>query len=194
MIKSLYIRMILTFFGAVLISVILSFFLNGRIYGDQLRTYIQDSMIANGKTIIQSYEQSYPHNLDSLVKGITALPIYSIRIFDKEGIPLHETGAPPNNLFHVSSERLQTVLSGGVYRDLRSREFEHMTVGLPFQIDGEPYALFITSEFSGFASVLSDFFRNQLLIVLFIGTLFIVISARYIVRPLQYLTKATRRM
>ncbi len=194
MIKSLYVRMIYTFVGSVLISVVLSFILNGLLYSDQLKTYTQENMIARGKTIIQSYEESNPASREALVKGLTSLPIYSIRLFDREGTPLHESSTPPNSLFQVNSDELQGVLSGGIYRDVGKHKFEHMKIGLPFQIDGEPYALFMTSEFGGFAEMLSGFFRNQLLIVLFFGSAFIMISARYIVRPLRHLTKATLKM
>ncbi|MFC4307322.1 sensor histidine kinase [Cohnella boryungensis] len=193
MIKSLYVRMVFAFLGSVLISVVVSFIVNGRIYSDELRTYMMESMVANGKTIIQSYEQSYPHNLDALVKGWTAFPIYSARLFDKGGKPLHESEASGSR-FEVSSDQLNLVLLGGVYKNTKKHGFNHMMVGLPFRINGEPYALFMKSDISEFALLLSGFFRNQLLIVLFFGSIFIMISARYIVRPLQHLTRATRKM
>nr|WP_255654600.1 HAMP domain-containing sensor histidine kinase [Cohnella sp. REN36] len=168
--------------------------LNSSLYVGQLRTYMQENLIASGKTIIQSYKQSYPNNLDALLQGLTALPNYSIRLFDQEGKPLHETGAPSQDKFNVRADQLRVVLNGGVYRETEKHGFEHMTIGLPFQIGGKPYALFIASKFGGFAKMLSGFFRNLLLIVLFFGSLFIVVSARFIVRPLQHLNRATLKM
>ncbi|RIE01701.1 sensor histidine kinase [Cohnella faecalis] len=69
-----------------------------------------------------------------------------------------------------------------------------MVLGLPFKINGKPFALFITPEFGELGSFIGSWLRNQLLIVLLFGSLFIVVSARYIVRPLQHLTAATRKM
>ncbi|RXZ81736.1 sensor histidine kinase [Paenibacillaceae bacterium] len=194
MTKSLYVRIIFIFLGSVMISLVLSSIVNGRIYSRQLVTYMQDSMIENGETIIDSYKQSHPQNLDVLVSGLTALPLYSIRLFDNEGRPIHETGDQSRITFEINGDQIRNVLHGDVYRGTKKHGFKHTMVGLPFQINGEPHALFITSEFGGLAKMLAGFFQNLLLIVLLFGSVFILISARHIVRPIQQLTAATRKM
>lgn len=194
MIKSLYMRMILIFIGSITISMILGFAVYAKYYTEHLREYIQENVIASGQTIIEAYEQSSPENLDALMDGMTALPIYSIRLFDKNGKPLHEAGFRRGKAVHVDPDQVRHVLQGRVYKDDIGHGFERMLIGLPFEIKGEPYALFVTPEFFGFGKLLAGFFKKQLIVVLVIGSLFIAVSARFIVRPLQHLTKATRRM
>jgi len=193
-IKSLYARIILTFIGSVILSLVLSFIVYGKIYSGQLQTYVQNNMIANGKTIIRSLEQSNGQTLELLIGGNVSLPLYSFRLFDQEGMPLYESSRRSGAKFELSSETIQNVLSGGVYRSSNHHGFEHVIIGLPFKLEGKAYGLFITTEFGGFAKMLSGFFRNQLLIVCLFGSIFIVLAARYIVRPIRHLTIATHKM
>jgi len=193
-IKSLYTRIILTFIGSVILSLVLSFVVYGKIYNGQLQNYMQKNMISNGKTIIHSLEQSNGKSLELLISGNVSLPLYSLRLFNEEGMPLYESSRHSNFKSELSSEKIEKVLAGDVYRSSKSHGFEQVIVGLPFQLEGKAYALFITSEFGGFAKMLSGFFRNQLLIVCLFGSIFIVLAARYIVRPIQHLTIATHKM
>ncbi|MBW7455554.1 sensor histidine kinase [Paenibacillus sepulcri] len=196
MIKYLYIRLIITFLATMIISMIFGFIINGRLYGDQLRNYIQDNVVINVKAIVQSYQQSNPDNVDALMKGMMSLPNYSIRVFDPDGRPLEDRneGESTDRPMEVSADQINIVLNGGVYRDLEGHGFQDMMVGLPFSINDKPYALFAASEFGSAIDLISGFLKKQLFIVLLFGIVFIVISARYIVQPIQHLTKATRRM
>lgn len=194
MIKSLYIRLILTFIGAVLVSTIIGFAITIRLFNDQLTAIVEDSMISGGKTIIQSYRQSYPDNLDALIQGMRALPAYSIRLFGPEGKPLHETESQVDEELQVDDAVLRSVLDGGIYRGKPGKGFRHMAVGLPFSIEGRPYALFLAPHVDKIAFAIGVLFRTEILIVLFFGSVFIMVSAIFIVRPLKRLTKATRRM
>lgn len=194
MIKSIYVRLVLTFIGAVLVSLILGFLITTRLFYDQVTEIFEESMISSGRTIIQSYEQSYPDNLDALMKGMRALPIYAIRLFDSDGKPLHETEGTFYNELQVSADQLRTVLAGGVYRSAPDDGFKHVEVGLPFTIEGKPYALFLAPHANEFVFVISVLLRTELIIVLFFGSVFIMISAIFIVRPIKRLTHATRQM
>jgi signal transduction histidine kinase len=193
-IKSLYIRLILTFIGAVIVSTAIGFFITTRLFHDRLTIIIEDDMIAGGKTIIQSYQQSYPDNLDALIKGMRALPAYSIRLFSPEGKPLHEAEGAAEDDLRVSDAQIRSVLGGGIYRSEPAKGFHSMAVGLPFSIEGQPYALFLSPHVDKIVFAIGVLFRIEFLIVLFFGSLFIMVSAIFIVRPLKRLTKATRRM
>ncbi|KQO01169.1 HAMP domain-containing sensor histidine kinase [Paenibacillus sp. Leaf72] len=194
MIKSLYVRLILVFVASVLASVVLSFFMTHFLFSYKLRTYVQDNLIASGKTIIESYKHSYPNNLDALMEGITALPIFTFIVYDEQGIPLHETDKVANHKLHVEGESLRSVLNGGVYRGGMDKDYDRLVVGLPFQIEGHAYALFIKPETNGVANLAFGYFRMQLILVLLVGTLLVIVTSRYMVRPLKHLTLATRKM
>lgn len=195
MIKSLYIRVFLTFLGAIIVSLILSLLVTGRLFSERINTVVQDDLLAGGKTIIQSYEQSYPNNLDALMKGMTALPLYAINIYDSAGKLLHVT---ENNYEQISVDEdvVESVLKGSVYRSSVNDKHgpDQIVIGLPFQIEGTPYALFIGPKPNKYFSIFANYLRLQLLIVLLFGSLLILLAARYIVKPLQHLTRASRRM
>jgi signal transduction histidine kinase len=66
--------------------------------------------------------------------------------------------------------------------------------GLPFKVHNTPYALFIKPDITAITKEFGQFLRTVLVIVLVIGSLFIAIAARYLVKPLHQLTEATRRL
>nr|WP_255807304.1 HAMP domain-containing sensor histidine kinase [Cohnella mopanensis] len=112
-------------------------------------------------------------------------------MFDQDGNLLHHVDPDEVSRLHIGSEVLQKVLNGGVYQHIG--EHKHpLLAGLPFEVDGNRYALFIAPEIEDipFASII----RTTLILVLLIGSLIILLAARYLVRPLQLLTKATRQM
>jgi signal transduction histidine kinase len=194
MTKSLYVRVFLTFLGAIIVSLILSFLVTGRLFSDRINTLVQDDLISNGKTIIQSYEQSYPNDLDVLMKGITVFPLYAINIYGSSGKPMYATD---NNYeqITISKDVMDSVLKGGVYRSRADRHGKNqIIIGLPFQIEGTQYALFISPQANKYVSIFGGYLQKQLLIVLLFGSVLILLAATYIVKPLQHLTRAARKM
>lgn len=194
MIKSLYVRVVITFLGAVIVSMLLGFFLNGRIFTDQIRTYVQDSMTQTGKKIIQAYAGAYPDSTDAVLQGLSAFPNYSIRIFRGDGSLLYETTLSSGKPQSIGAEEIEQVLQGGVMDGDERNDLSNPIVGLPFSIDNERYALFISTNYDDVGEIFAHVIRNELLIILGIGSVFIAIAARYVVRPLQQLTSATRKM
>ncbi|MFB9275724.1 sensor histidine kinase [Cohnella cellulosilytica] len=192
MIRSLYVRVTAVFLAAVTLSLIPSFYLATSLYGDHIQNVIAQSMIDSGKKVIQSYEASPPDNRDTLMKGVTALPSMTILLFGQDGKLLHGGDSQAAKRLHLGDEELQAVLSGSVYRG--EGHERPVTVGLPFQIDGERYALFLAPEIKNMLGTVGDYLQIGFLLALLFGSLFILLAARYIVRPLQLLTRATRKM
>ncbi|ULO09913.1 HAMP domain-containing histidine kinase [Paenibacillus sp. 19GGS1-52] len=194
MIKSLYVRVVVIFLGAVILSIFAASLLINRLYVGQMQSAVQDNMILSGKVIIQAYEQADDYNLDSLMKGISSLPLYSVRVYDSEGIQLYTSGEASDKQNVRDVVHLQSVLQGGVYRSNLHEGNGGLTVGLPFSVNGSSRALFITPELGELFSMIAGFLKTQLLLILGFGSVLILIAATYIVRPLQLLTRATRRM
>ncbi|MCL6602954.1 MAG: HAMP domain-containing histidine kinase [Paenibacillus sp.] len=197
MIKSLYVRVVITFLGAIMISGVIGSLLINSLYIGQIKTMIQDDMMESGKVIIKAYEEEHGENLDSLMKGVTSLPLYSVRMYDNEGNQLYTSSKEIGEQASKDEANLQSVLKGEFFRsDLSKgvRGRKELTVGIPFSIDGSPRALFISPEISELLNKVANFMKSQLLIVLGCGSILILLAARYIVLPLQQLTRATRRM
>ena len=196
MIKTLYVRVVLTFLGAIFVSGAIAALLINSLYIGQIKTMVQNDMIESGKSIVRAYQEEDGKNLESLMKGISSLPLYSVRMYDNEGRQFYISTDAKGEQANRDQVNLPSVLQGGVYRSNlhKGGERDGLTVGIPFSINGSPRALFISPEISVLLRKVSNFMKSQLLIVLGCGSILILLAARYIVLPLQQLTRATRRM
>ncbi|GLX69774.1 sensor histidine kinase [Paenibacillus glycanilyticus] len=192
MTKSLYVRVVITFVGAVIVSMLLGLMLNGR-FTDQIRYSVQDSMILTGKKIIQAYINAYPNNTDAVLLGLSAFPNYSIRLLDGEGTVLFESVAKKDKPPEFHEKAIEYVLQGGIFQRQQNKS-KNPTIGLPFTINDKHFALFVETNYDDIDQIFAHAIRNEMLVILGIGSLFIAIAARYVVRPLQRLTRATRLM
>lgn len=195
MIKSLYIRVIFTFLLAVLISVMLGFVITVWLYNDKLNKLIQEELVSNGNRIIQEYQATDVDDLETFIRGISTLPEYSIRIFDHEGKELHIEQNRTDSVFLIDPEQISMVLNGQVFSNFsHNNKNQSRLIGIPFERHGNKYALFIKPKAGGPREIISFPLISQLLVVLLFGSFFVLIAARYIVRPLQHLTEASRKM
>src|SRR4029453_6671195 len=85
----------------------------------------------------------------------------------------------------------QQVLRGQYYRS--TSEEEQTYVGLPFPFEGEPHAMFMQFSPQN-ENIINRMMLLVLLLGLLIGSLCILIGARYLVKPIQALTRATKRL
>jgi len=182
MIKSLYVRVVITFIATVILSLLVAFLLATLLNKNQVTATLQEELITNGKQIIQNYEQSAPASVvDFFNKGVGMLPIYKIQIYDEDGKAVIEHSS--NKLEPVVlKDQLDHVLKGGVYRgEMFSRKFnglDRMLVGLPFQANKASYALFISPNNSDILQQLGKLLHMVLVIVLVVGSLFIVLPTQ----------------
>jgi signal transduction histidine kinase len=198
MIKSLYVRVVITFIAAVMLSLILAFFLATLLYKNQITSLAEKQLITSGKQIIQSYQQSQTDNLEGLTLGEGLLLNYSVQIYNDKGEAVL-TQSVKNQKLIMNKDQIQFVLDGGVYRgELHGTPNQSapqgLLFGLPFKVNNSPYALFIKPDITAITKEFGQFLRTVLVIVLVIGSLFIAIAARYLVKPLHQLTEATRRL
>lgn len=194
MIKSLYVRVVITFLGAVIVSMLLGFLLIGKMFTDEIRSFVQESMTQSGKKVIQAYVNAYPDRTDAVLQGLSAFPSYSIRLFGGDGGLLYESSLSSGKAPELRKEDIGQVLQGGILNRDERQDLSKPIIGLPFSIDDERYALFISTHYDEVGEIFAHVIRNELLIILGIGSVFFAIAARYVVRPLQRLTRATRMM
>jgi signal transduction histidine kinase len=198
MIKSLYVRVVITFIAAVILSLILAFFLATLLYKNQLTTLTEKQLITSGKLIIQSYQQSPTKDLEGFIQGIDLLISYRVQIYNNKGEPVLAQTQTSQKLF-INNEQIQYVLGGGVYRgklqENQNREVSNIQlIGLPFLVNNAPHALFISPDITDITREFGQFLKTVLIIVLVSGSLFLAIAARYLVKPLHQLTDATKRL
>jgi signal transduction histidine kinase len=89
---------------------------------------------------------------------------------------------------------VEHVLAGDIADGISTGENHLPIIGVPFQVDGEPYALFLTVDKNSVEDEIMNSIHLMYIIILFFGSLLILVAARYIVNPILRLTEATKRM
>lgn len=190
MIKTLYVRIICTFLAIIIFSLLSSLFIGLFVFKKEINHTGQNDMIAVGEDIIRLYEQTKPDDRDTFIKRMVEVSAYPIHIYDASGNVMIYGLKNTNNVVIVP-EAVQQVLRGQYYRS--PGRAEQTFIGLPFPFEGEPHAMFMQ-----FSSQNENIINRMLLLVLLlgllIGSLCILIAARYLVKPLQALTQATKRL
>lgn len=190
MIKTLYVRIICTFLAVIIFSLLSSLFIGLFLFKKEINRIGQNDMIAVGEEIIHLYEQSKPLDRDAFIKRMVKVSAYPIHIYDASG-KVTSYGLDNTSNITIDSKAVQLVLSGKYYR--APGKAEQTFIGLPFPFDGEPHAMFMQ-----FSSQNENIVNRMMLLVLVlglvIGSLCILIAARYLVKPLQALTQATKRV
>jgi signal transduction histidine kinase len=191
MIRTLYFRLVVTFIGIVLVSLIISLFINTLLYRQKIETQIQQALISQGKEIITLYQQNPSTNIDSYLRSISQLN-YNFWLYRKNG-PEKYYGMKTKHGRPFTRADIEHVVKGGIYLE-KNKGRSSQVIGLPFQINGHRYALFLTFRGTQFMEKLDDIIHAILIISFIIGSILILVASRYLVRPLQAMTTATKKL
>jgi signal transduction histidine kinase len=194
MIGSLYLRVVLTFLLAVILGLVITFFSTNYWYKSTIEEEIQTDMNYVAHDIIETFQQMNGVDIDSYLKDKHSLRYYHLTLIDANGkraIYGNPTIDEANNgELEIPQQAIDMVMQNKDYHN-QAEGFRYL-VGFPMKVGEQQYALFIqpalTKEFQNLRKML----LTSLLSVLFVGSLCILIAARYLVHPLKQMTKATR--
>ncbi|GAA3406082.1 HAMP domain-containing sensor histidine kinase [Paenibacillus hodogayensis] len=188
MIKTLYVRVICTFLAVILFSLIVSFYIGLFVFKKEINQTGQNDMIAAGEEVIRLYEQLKPADREAFLASMVKLSAYPIHMYGLSGQVAYY-GLKGTKSIQIGPEAVRQVLEGGVYRSSGDIAY----IGVPFSYDGQPHAMFMQFSPQN-ENVMNRMIGFVLLLVLVIGSLCILIAARYLVKPVQALTRATKRL
>jgi len=189
--KSLYVRVVLTFLVVIVISLIVSLILSLALFQNDLNATGKNDMIAAGDRILRVYEQTNPPELNAFMDNMAELVSYTLQLYDdNEGMSSY-VPAKNKKLEAINPESVRKVLRGELY--LSQGEDDDTFVGLPFSSEGKRFALFLLSSSKNEDTIFHLLF-TILFLMLAIGSLCILIAGRYLVKPLQAMTDATKRL
>ncbi len=189
--KSLYVRVVLTFFVVTVLALLSALLTGLKLFETDLNDLQQSEMVTAGQNIIRLYQQANPQDLDAFLSGTDALVSYPVQIVAASGetkIYGAEKYADP---VRISQNAIDRVLAGGRYQSVVKAEGAF--VGLPFSSGDEHYALFLLPSSKNEAMIIR-LILTFLLLTLVFGGLYILIAARYLVKPLKLMTQATKRL
>lgn len=159
------------------------------LYQGRIQDEIRDILVRNGEKVIEIYQSAGTDDLLSFLDSFSGTAGTRLQLYNREGVPLLE------ETLDFEKKDIETVLAGGTVNNLYYGEMPHLPfAGIPFQEKGETYALFLAVERNKVEDEMMNSIHLMYVIILFFGSLLIIIAARYVVHPLVRLTEATKKM
>ncbi len=190
MIRSLYTRVVLTFLVSVIGGTVLSFFVATWIYKDKLNENLKIPLLSFGQDIASILETLPAQEAEAFVSGMQQLKSYHVRIYEPNGHFQSYGATDGYEPAAVTMEQVALVLGGGFVQV--NPGVSTTLLGFPFSTATGVKAMFIESIGPPSSSFIITWLVNFSFISLAIGSLFVLIAAIFLVKPIQKLTKATR--
>ncbi|MFC0470847.1 HAMP domain-containing sensor histidine kinase [Halalkalibacter kiskunsagensis] len=188
--RSLYVRIVATFIGVVIISLLTSYLTASYFFHNEV---IFDEEVAHVTTgAAKMIEIVEPETLPELIELFKDY-YFEMMIVDEEGTPLFDQ----HSSFFISNDAIVSVFHSSekapVILPYRKREATRV-VGMPIELMNEPYALFIHFDYEEEMRGLKRVIVFSLILVLLIGSLLFLLASRYFVNPIKKLTNAAKEM
>ncbi|RXZ77784.1 sensor histidine kinase [Paenibacillaceae bacterium] len=192
MIRSLYLRIVLTFLLSVIGGTIIALFVTTLMFQDKVNENLQIPLLHFGQDIVRIYETLPLDEADAFVRGMKQLDSYHIRIYDDTGQFKSFGTLDGHNRFTVTVEQLKKVLHGEVVQASSSGAVVTNLLGLPLITEVGTKAMFVESLVPPSISFNRKLIFSLLTYFLIAGSLLILFAAMFLVRPIKKLTQATR--
>lgn len=198
MIHSLYTRLVLAFIAVFLVSTLITSFILRSLYEDESRINLQSELRDTGKQVIELYPFREKINFDDYLQRLVKKYSVRISLHNETGLLKTYQDTEVKNYQIISPHIVESVLQGQEYSGKnyldQSETQENIVIGLPFSHEKENYAVLLQPvpgrEMGNFLEVV----KVSMIIVQVVGSLLILIIARYLVKPIVRLTEATKRV
>ncbi|MGM9922698.1 MAG: ATP-binding protein [Bacillus sp. (in: firmicutes)] len=200
--KTLYLRIIVTTFVVMIISSLLSFIISNAYYQIHLKPKNDEKVSNMAHDIVDFYEHNENIDINSYLENIGDLG-YQIYLVDESHRGTFYGGEYRKK--ELDKGIIKQVISGQAYHGIANFPssvfitgfFDNVltnTVGVPVEIDGKTYGLFLRSNVEVQFGELRSFFALLIMLTALGSILLVAISTRYIVNPITKLTEATKRL
>ncbi|MFF2484730.1 sensor histidine kinase [Paenibacillus sp. NPDC058071] len=200
--KTLYVRIVLTFMGVAIVSSVAGLFFTNAYYKEKLLSQNEVKTMKTAVAVKDLYEHTPGMSLSGYLTQLASLG-YQFHLVDSDH--KEQSFGAPFKQGTLEPEQYETVLQGNVYQGM-NRDNEGMTlfaffvnsirntVGVPVETPEGRAALFVRPDLQ------QQMGEMRLIMAVFIGSTFIasllliVILSRSIVSPVKKLTRATRQI
>ncbi|EIR7350052.1 TPA: HAMP domain-containing histidine kinase [Listeria innocua] len=200
--KSLYSRIVVTMLVVILSSSLLGFFFANIYYQIKLKPFNDEKTAKIAEEVQQFYQSNRAISLKDYLENVGELG-YELYLTDGKDQSSYFGGAFRKK--DLPNKTVQQVLAGETYHGIDTFDtgifitgfFDNdvrNTIGVPVKADGEQLALFIRQDPEQQFGELRIFFAMILVFTSIISILFVLISGRYIVKPVVKLTNATKKI
>ncbi|MDF2725991.1 MAG: histidine kinase [Paenibacillus sp.] len=200
MIKTLYVRVVLTYIAAVLFGLVCSFFVTismATLLKEQVDKHNYSTLYEMGQAIIAHLTTASGfEEAEASIRAMKHIQNYEMRLISRQGIAGEYSPQGDAPYMNVGPEDIASALNGEPYWNAKTKKDRDAktVIGLPFQLNGERYALFLQLSSKAEDKMISTLVLFTLIVSLIAGSLFIMIAARYLVHPLRAMKEATKRI
>lgn len=199
--RTLYVRIIVTTMAIMIASAIIAFAATNIYYQHYLKPENDQKVTHIAKNIVAIYEE----NNQEIVPYLTAMTDlgYKFYLVDENGTA--QTFGDPFESEEIDQTHIEAVLNDDVYHGIANYPWRPFitgffdnelrnTIGVPMEIDGVNYALFMRPDAMQQFGEMRIFLAVMLVLTLLFSFLFVLISSRIIVKPIKKLTEATKKI
>lgn len=172
-----------------MISLFLAYYVTFYMYQARIQSLIEDMLLTSNQKIIHIYQSTPSADLIPFMQNVSGLSGNVLQLYDKEGKPLL---GEKKEFLPVEQSDIERVLAGATYSKVVAGSNQLPMTGVSFQVNGQPYALFLTLEKNQIETEIMNSIHLMYIIILFFGSLLIIVAARYFVNPILRLTEATK--
>ncbi|WP_202077862.1 sensor histidine kinase [Caldalkalibacillus salinus] len=188
--RSLYLRIVATFIGVVIISLIISYIMTSLSFKQE--AMFEEEVIKAANGVADFVRLTEPERLPALFETLETFN-FEILLLDEEGTPYTQTTAS----FQVHKDTREEVIQASDPAPQIIHHFEDEAtrlVGLPINVAGEDLGLFMLISYEDEVRTFKRVTVFALFLVLFIGSVLIVLASRHLVNPIKKVTRAAKKM
>lgn len=184
-------KLVFSFLLTIVIGLIVAYFLSSYVFQKEFKSEIDRELEQQAYTLRSLYVQTSEKEFEPKIAELVARLHYQMAVYTPQGALLGEDNPLQQK---IPFTRVQEVLQGKqVMFFIKPQLTVSRCVGVPLQIEGKTYALFISPDFERYLISLHKILRNTLIIVLIAGSIVFIAVAYYLVRPIRAMTQATKQ-
>ncbi|MBS4202063.1 HAMP domain-containing histidine kinase [Bacillus sp. FJAT-49732] len=200
--KTLYVRIILTFMLVALVSGIIAFLFSNLYYHAKLKEYNEEKIKEIANEIVYLYENSNGMDIHEFLTSVANMN-FQLYLVDQNMVG--QQFGDPFRQYELDESIIQSVLDGHTYHGISKfksnlfvtgffKDDLKNSIGVPVKVDGVNEALFVRPNVEKQFGEMRIIFSLILGLTFFISMVLIVVFATFLVRPIKRLTKATRKI
>ncbi|TFJ92383.1 sensor histidine kinase [Lentibacillus salicampi] len=200
--RTLYMRIIVITMVIMISSAIIAFLGTNVYYQYYLKPKNDEKVTSIANDIVAIYENNDSQAIEAYLNDMTELG-YTFYLVDSSGGA--ELFGKSFDSIDLQAETVHNVLNGGTYHGIAEYPWRPFvtgffdnklenTIGVPVNADGEQYALFLRQNTVQQFGEMRLFLAVMLGLLIVLSFLLVLISTRFIVKPIDKLTAATRKI
>lgn len=200
--KTLYLRIALTTILVIILSSIIAFFFSNIYYQYNLKAYNDQKVTRMADDMVSFYEKHPKINIEDYLENIGKLG-YQIYLVDENHKGKFFGGGFRDQ--SLDDQIIEQVVNGKVYHGIADFPrkifvtgfFDNMltnSIGMKIMVNEEPHALFVRPDIEQQFGELRIFFALILGFAILLSILLVLVSTRYLVKPIVSLTEATKKI